>query len=366
MSFVAIKDQPTAIRLLSGVIQRDRIPNGLLFWGPGGVGKRLTAVEFAKAVNCVKKSGDACDVCLPCRKTAHGNHADVKYVSPAGKKRVITVKSIEQINEQVMFRPFEGGMRVVVIDDADRITEDAQNHFLKTLEEPPSRTVFILATEWPRRLLPTIRSRCQSVRFGALRRETVADMLKAQKALAGDAAAAIAALSQGSMARALDLVSTDRREVVLDIVSRLKSGEDPLLVGELFAAHIQAKEKAIAAAVKAETVDVDDEALEREDASDKDGADKDALDALIVGLVRRELLEHLVLFDAWYRDELVCAAAGADRFVLNRDQLRALCADVDQTKQEKKLQALVDAWKYLDRNMNPQRIFRDLFFVLAK
>ena len=79
------------------------------------------------------------------------------------------------------YRPFEGGWRVVVVEEADRMNEAAQTHFLKTLEEPPSATMFVLVSEFPRRLLPAIRSRCQHIRFGALHTQTVKELLLAQR-----------------------------------------------------------------------------------------------------------------------------------------------------------------------------------------
>ena len=358
MSFATIQDQDIALRLLRGIVRSGRIPNGLLFWGPKGVGKGMTAHEFTKAVNCLESPDDACDACLACRKVEHGNHADVMRFSPTGKTRIINVETIESINETASFRPFEGGTRIVIIEDADRMNEPAQNHFLKTLEEPPSKTTFILLTEWPRHLLPTIRSRCQQVRFGALRPETIADMLARRTDLSPEASRALAALSCGSMARAIQLVETDRRMVVMDIITRLAKGENPLLLSEDFAVHIQNTEKRIAA-------EVFEDAPAGKYEEEGNSRDKEALEAHVTGLVRQELLEHLVLFDAWYRDELVQGVTGESRFAHNQDHTGRLSPCDNLDRQQKKLRAIADAWKYIERNMSKQRIFRDLFFALA-
>ena len=360
MSFDQVQDQKVAIHLLRGVIRRGRVPSGLLFWGPYGVGKRMAAFEFAKAVNCRGSEDDACDACLSCRKITNGNHADVTIIKPVSKTRIIRVEDIETLIEASMFRPVEGGKRVVLIEDADRMNEPAQNRFLKTLEEPPSQTVFVLLSEWPRRLLPTIRSRCQAIRFGALRLETVAGMVRTENDFTEEQACAIAALSHGSVSRARELVGKERRTIVLDIVQRLASGEDPLLVSEEFAAHIQNTAKAIESTVTKEA--------KQEAARDPDGEatpDKEALEALVAGLVRGELFEYLVLFDAWYRDELVYALSGDAQLIYNRDYLTKLKAEIDAEKHAAKIKALVDAWKYIERNLKPARIFRDLFFTLA-
>ncbi len=360
MSFKQIQDQDVAIRLLRGIVLQGRMPNGLLFWGPGGVGKRMAAHEFAKALNCGEIPDDACDACLSCRKVDHGNFPDILRISPTGKTRIIKVDVIKEVNESAAYRPFESNVRVVIIEDADRMNEAAQNHFLKTLEEPPSNTVFILLTERPRFLLPTIRSRCQSVRFGSLRTETVASMLSRRAELSRETCASLAALSGGSMARALQLIETNRRETVMDVVRRLAAGENPMLVSEGFGAYIQATEKRITAEVMGEKgVQVSEESDE------EDSPEKEELEAHAAGLVRQEMVEHLKLFDAWYRDEFVHSASGGPRFNFNRDLEKQLPARVDLDKHAEKLQAISDAWKYIERNMKKQRIFRDLFFVLA-
>ena len=225
MSFSRVKDQAVAMRLLSSIIRKERIPSGLLLWGPEGVGKRLAAFEMAKAVNCLDMQGDACDACLSCRKAISGNHPDIKLIVPAGKARMIKVDVVEDMNQTTAFRPFEGRRRIFIIEEADRMNEAAQNHFLKTLEEPASPTLFVLVTSHPRALLPTIRSRCQPVRFGSLRVETVADLLVRQRGVDPVTAEAAAALSQGQMSRALDLVESDRRKMVLEVIDRLGRGE---------------------------------------------------------------------------------------------------------------------------------------------
>ena len=361
MSLSQIKDQENAVRLLRNIKRLNRIPSGLLFWGPDGVGKRLTAVAFAKAINCRESADDACDACLACRKCDHGNHADIMMMTPTGKKREIVVKTIEQVIETAFYRPFEGGRRVIIFQDADRMNEPAQNHFLKTLEEPPSLSIFILLTEQPRRLLPTIRSRCQRVCFGVLRQQTVADMLLQHTDLGREEAQTLAALSQGSMARALELVNTDRHKVVLDIIHRLAIGEDPLIVSEGFAGHIQTIEKAIAAMVQndnGENGDNPDDEMESK-------PDKEEKEALVIGLVRRELLEYLRLFDAWYRDELLYGITRDTRIVYNIDHLHQMPREIDMERHTAKLTAIVEAGKYIERNLQAKRVFRDLFFALA-
>ena len=361
MSFAVVRDQPVALRLLRQLLHRGRVPHGLMFWGPDGVGKRLTAGEMAKAVNCTGGAGDdACDTCLSCRKTVQHNHPDVMTVVPVKRSRTIVVEMVEQVNEMAALRPHEGRRRVVLFEDADRMNLPAQNHFLKTLEEPPGNSLFILITAFPRALLPTIRSRCQQVRFGALRPETVVALLREQRALQREHAEAIAALSQGQMARALDLADTDRRDVVLDSAQRLASGADPVALSEEFAKYLARLKSAAESDVKDEMAPDDPGDLTREDREALKAEQASAAEARF----RRELMELLYLFETWYRDAMLMRATGETAHILNRDQMARLGKAPDGDY-HRKLEAIEKTRVYLERFLNEERVFRDLFFVLA-
>jgi len=325
------------------------------------VGKRLAALEFAKSLNCGVRPGDACGACLSCRKTMDGNHPDVKVIMPAGKSRIIPVETINFMNDLSMYRPFEGAWRVFIVLDADRMGIPAQNHLLKTLEEPPSNTLFILISEYPRLLLPTIRSRCQQIRFGALRPETVVELLRQTHDLPEATAQAIAAVSQGQMSRAIDLVETEKRTVVLNVTERLRTGEDPLTLSEEFVNHLKSEADAIKSALKAE-LEEEEEAVELsgEDAADQK---KEQL-ALAEAMVRQTIMEYLYLLKTWYRDLLVYRETGQTEAVMNRDETAKMRPAVSEDM-DAKLQAVEKAWVYIERNLNMDRVFRDLFFVLA-
>jgi len=361
MSFGAIEDQAMPIRFLQNLLRRNRVPNGLLFWGPGGVGKQMTAMTLARAVNCREGDADACGTCLSCRKVTSGNHPDVKVVAPVKRSRVINVETVEDINEFASLRAFESPWRVFVILDAERMTLPAQNHFLKTLEEPPGQSLFILVTEFPRVLLPTIRSRCQQVRFGALRPETVAEVLVRQRDLAPDVAASIARLSQGQMSRALDLVDSEKRAITLDVVHQLAEGRDPLALAEEFAGHLAAQRDRIAADIKAdlgatapgEVSPEDREAIKAEETARIDAA------------YRRDVMEYLYLLETWYRDAAVYGITGDATHVLHRDQTDRLAA-ASPADLGKQVAAIEKARVYLERFINEGRVIRDLFFALAR
>ena len=159
--------------LLARVIARDSMPPAVLMAGPAGVGKRLTAIAIAQAVNCLQpqSSGeferDACGECASCRRIARGVHPDVIVVEP-GETGAIKIEQLRDVIDRSQYRPFEGRRRVVIINEADAAGADAQSALLKTLEEPPSASLFILISSIPDALLPTVLSRCPRLRFGPL------------------------------------------------------------------------------------------------------------------------------------------------------------------------------------------------------
>jgi len=360
MSFRDIRDQRVPVRLLRNMLARDRVPNGLLFWGPGGVGKRLAAQEMAKAVHCTQGDADACDQCLSCRKVANGNHPDVMTITPVKKSRNIDVKTISALNELASLRPFESKWRVFIIQEAERMAPRSQNHFLKTLEEPPGNSLFILLTEFPGGLLPTICSRCQRVRFGTLRPDTVADLLQAGHDLDAEVARSIAGLAQGQMSRALDLVESDKRAIVLDLTRRLGEGDDPLDLAEGFAKHLNEKRAQVKAVIEAELGPSNPQDASREDREEL----KKQRVALAEAVIRRDMMDYLYLFETWYRDLAVFGATRDGAYVLHRDQLPRL-ADAGPVDLDLRLRAVEKARVYLERFLNEERVFRDLFFALA-
>lgn len=150
-----------------------------LFTGLNGVGKFLSAQTFAAVVNCAQRPEgafrDACGECSSCRKISQRQHPDVIFVEP--EKGRIKIAQIREIQKAAMKAPYEGRFRIVLIDDAHTMTEEAANALLKTLEEPSKRMRLILVTDQPHGLLDTIISRCQVLRFGALDESDVVALL---------------------------------------------------------------------------------------------------------------------------------------------------------------------------------------------
>jgi len=195
MPFRDVVGHRRAIELLARSIHRDVLPPSLLFAGPGA-STRDTAIAVAQALNCtqliVDDSGlaaDSCGRCSTCTRIARSMHPDVLVVEP-GDSGSIKIEQVREVVDRSSYRPFEGRRRVVIVSSADALVPHAQNALLKTLEEPPPSSVFILLTSHPDMLLPTVRSRLIRLAFAEIGPvETDPDALEvAERALARAAA----------------------------------------------------------------------------------------------------------------------------------------------------------------------------------
>jgi DNA polymerase III delta' subunit len=229
---------------------RGGMPHGILVTGPGGVGKSTLAEDIAAGLLCRTEDAELrpCRTCRGCRALEHGNHPDLHRLAPTGAGLVIPIggreeRGVRDLVRDLALLPVEGGARVAVITAADRMTEDAQTAFLKTLEEPPAGTVLILTASDEERLLPTIRSRCVRIRLGPVSRQDVEGILVDTGLVEPPAAARLARLAAGrpgdavALARApesitirsevgrtlLDLTAatrTDRLRIARDLLAR--------------------------------------------------------------------------------------------------------------------------------------------------
>jgi DNA polymerase-3 subunit delta' len=215
-------------KLLRRAVARGRIGQGLIMAGPQGVGKRQFALALAEALNCERPGeGDACGACLPCRKVAAREHADVQTISPDGA--FIKIGQMRDVSHEAQFRPFEGRRRVYIIDEADRMREEAANSILKTLEEPPASTVIVLITSKPYALLETIRSRCQMLSFAPLTADELESHLKAKYKRPLEETRLLARLARGSIGRALEIdlgEYREKRRIMMELVEALALTRD--------------------------------------------------------------------------------------------------------------------------------------------
>jgi DNA polymerase-3 subunit delta' len=201
MPFSTIAGHRPVVELLSRAVARQTLPPSLVFSGPDGVGKRLTAIALAQALNCERRSqsGDGCGTCASCTRIARGVHADVLVIEP-GDSGTIKIEQVREAIDRAAYRPFEGKRRVVIIEEADALFSEAQNALLKTLEEPPPASVFV--PRLPRHAAADNSVRCQR-RFGKLsgRRRAV---LVRDHGFAKRTPRAAAAAADGSIGHALD------------------------------------------------------------------------------------------------------------------------------------------------------------------
>jgi DNA polymerase III subunit delta' len=165
MSFKNIIGQKKIIQILKNAIYFNKVAHAYIFAGNNGIGKKKTAIEFAKALNCDEflETKDSCENCKNCKKITKNIHPDIILFKSENKN--ISIDEIRDIQKILQYKNYESKYRVLIIEDADNLTSQAANAFLKTLEEPPINTVIILIVDNLSSMLKTILSRCQIIKF---------------------------------------------------------------------------------------------------------------------------------------------------------------------------------------------------------
>jgi len=327
MPFRQIAGHQHLLELIGRAAVRGSMPPSVIFAGPDGVGKRMAAVALAQLVNCAAPrkgdaAPDACGECASCRRIARGVHADVLLVEP-GETGSIKVDQVRDAIERSAYRPFEGRRRVVIVDDADALIPEAQNALLKTLEEPPSASTFVLVTSRPDVLLPTVLSRCQRLRFGRLAPADVAAVLVRDHEYSESEAQAAAALSDGSVGAALEGATDDyaeARHAAAAMLQTVAASQDPRR-------RLQGA-KALAPA-----------------RGGRDGSERD------------ELARRLHAVSSMLRDIAILLTRADERQLANADlmsQLRGLLRSFDGERALRAFSAVDRALTALDRNASPK------------
>lgn len=239
--------------ILRRLLVQKRVPNALLLAGADGVGKKQFALETAKAFVCLNpKNSEACDACANCRragnftfpkaddrdahkKVVFSEHSDIGLIVPYNKN--ILVDAIRELETEANFRPFQAAARFFIINDADKMNDSASNALLKTLEEPPATSHIFLITSRPDALLPTIRSRCQTLRFAPIKTKEIEDYLL-KKNFSAEDAALLAKLSNGKLGHAqktdLEKFRANRQQMlrVLESILVKENRAELLRIGE--------------------------------------------------------------------------------------------------------------------------------------
>jgi DNA polymerase-3 subunit delta' len=206
---------------LAQAVADDHTASAYLLVGPAGIGKRLVADHFAARLLCASAAGaEACGTCSQCTRVAAGTHPDLRVVAREEERRDIRTEQARELTRWLALRPLMGRRKVAVIDGADELNEHGQNAILKTLEEPPGAAVLVLVAASPFLLLPTVRSRCQRVRFDPLQAGEVRRVLAAQ-GVPDAALELLVARAAGSPGRALALGDEGDGDLRARLLARL-------------------------------------------------------------------------------------------------------------------------------------------------
>ena len=252
MNFDEIIGQQNILTTLKNAIIHNRLAHAYLFTGPRGTGKTSTARIFAKALNCGDKATpNPCGKCDQCKKIANGEALNVIEIDAASNRGI---DEIRDLRDKIKYKPVEGRYKIYIIDEVHMLTNEAFNALLKTLEEPPSNTIFILATTEPQRVPVTISSRCQKFDFGRISLNEITAHLKliAEKEkfkIDEDAVILVAKHSEGSMRDAISLldqlVSFCSGKITLSDVASVLGTAEPDFLFEMAAAAAKGDDKGL-------------------------------------------------------------------------------------------------------------------------
>lgn len=207
MGFNNLIGNDTSKEILLNSLKEGRLSHSYIFSGPSGIGKKLFAIEFAKLINCnteLENRPDDCG-CSSCSKIEKMIHPDVMLFEYEGEKTIKIDQIRSDLEEKVFLSPFESRYKIFILDDAERMNNNAQNAFLKTLEEPPKDSIIILLTQSLNFIIPTIKSRCQIVNFTNINNEDIQSMLLENPSIDDQNIATAVKLSRGSIGKALNI-----------------------------------------------------------------------------------------------------------------------------------------------------------------
>lgn len=322
---------------LTRMVAKKAVGNSLLFAGPDGIGKSLFARELAKMILC---SDDHEGKHL--RKLEAGNHPDLRIYRPEGKIGMHSINSMRQFSEDVYLAPFEAKWKVFIIQDADRMLTYSANALLKTFEEPAQDSIIILISSAPSSLLPTVLSRCRTIRFNPLSEDEVANYLQMIIKKSTEEAKSFAALSGGSIGNAINLIEQGGNAIRQKILMTLSRGnvstyqELSKLASEI-ADQIDESKKQEEELVRSE--------LLKGTFADLTASQQQNLEKEIEGAVAmRQAIHAQALFEnilSWYRDMNLLHANGNRAYLINRD----FEEEIEQALQQGGLLSIEEAQK---------------------
>lgn len=236
-----------SITLLQAAVAHERLAHAYLFHGEEAIGKRLTAIRFAQALSCERPPDteglDSCGTCRSCQQIEARTHPDFFVIEPDPEQATqqIKIEQVREIEHQIMYRPLIGERKICLINDADRMTIGAANALLKTLEEPPGHSLFLLISSRPAALPATIRSRCQALRFTTPARTQVEAALILKREIPPSDARFLAIISEGRIGEALTSDVKDTRQRQQELVDLVRPQSLQSIGSILFSAEAIAK-----------------------------------------------------------------------------------------------------------------------------
>lgn len=276
MPFSDIKGQDKVIHFLKRSLINGRLHHAYLFIGNRGVGKTLTAKNFAMAINCTERIGaEPCNECISCKKIEKSEAPDVFFMSGQGEGGTFLIDDIKNLRNLIILRPYEAKKKIFILEDVSRMTPEAANAFLKTLEEPPDDSIMMLIGHDKSKILSTIYSRCEVIYFDPLRKDLIKELLLEKLNLDKENAEYITHFSDGSLKAASEFLESEKD--ILEHKNRL---------------------------------------IDKFDASFKPYDE----DASALGEDKTEIIKALGIIIYWYRDILM-AKVGLPGLVANRDRL---------------------------------------------
>ena len=281
-SFKDVVGHKNIIQYIENAVKTDKVSHAYILNGEKGSGKRLLANLFAMSLQCQNRDedGDACGKCQSCKQAMNGNQPDIIRVVHE-KPTTISVDDIrEQVNNDIVIKPYSSKYKIYIIDDADMMSVQAQNALLKTIEEPPAYAVILLLTENAEILLPTIRSRCVMLKLRNIKDQLIKKYLMEQMEIPDYKADVCVAFAQGNMGRAIMLATSEHfNEIKEEAVHLLREIND---------------------------------------------MDVDALEAAVKRVVsyKMNITDYLDVISVWYRDVLIYKATKNVDQVVFSDQLR--------------------------------------------
>ncbi|MCM8781435.1 MAG: AAA family ATPase [Candidatus Omnitrophica bacterium] len=320
MSFQDIKGHDNIIHFFKREMELKKLASAYLFFGPDAVGKTFLATTLAKALNCLNMSSDSCDNCISCFKIKNKNHPDVVFVENKNGKESIGIEVIRELQERINLKPYEGRTKVFIIQDSHKMTQEAQNCFLKTLEEPPRDSIIFLITPKPEDLLLTVRSRCKQIKFGPLNL-TLRIELANKQGFFKDEALFLSRLTNSGFFPPKNLHETKGGQNLIDYKNSIIdefSGNNDILLDEKNFIFSEAKGRM----------------------------------KFIISII-----------ESWFRDILVLKSTGDASLIINSDKIK----DLKLTQKRFSFEELEEILKeiemahfYIERNVGPKMAFNNL------